>query len=77
MTWRVKPVPDVDNRVEISMVMIWKRLGDSACNKLSLMGTEGKNTQKNDFEQINTLNMWIGGSMEEIIILNLIMVLIT
>lgn len=50
-------MPDVDNRVEISMVMIWKRLGDSACNKLSLMGTEGKNTQKNDFEQINTLHM--------------------
>lgn len=47
---------DVDNRAEISMVMIWRRLGDSACNKLSLMGTEGKNTQKNDFEQINTLN---------------------
>lgn len=50
-------MPDVDNRVEISMVMIWKRLGDSACNKLLLMGTEGKNTQKNDFEQINTLHM--------------------
>ena len=41
------------------------------------MGTEGKNTQKNDFEQINTLNMWIGGTVEQIIILNLIMVLIT
>ena len=47
---------DVDNRAEISMVVIWRRLGDSACNKFSLMGTEGKNTQKNDFEQINTLN---------------------
>ena len=47
----------MDNRAEISMVVIWRRLGDSACNKFSLMGTEGKNTQKNDFEQINTLNM--------------------
>lgn len=77
MTWRVKPVADVDNRAEISMVVIWRRLGDSACNKFSLMGTEGKNTQKNDFEQINTLNMWIGGTVEQIIILHLIMVLIT
>lgn len=41
------------------------------------MGTEGKNTQKKDFEQINTLNTWIGGTVEQIIILNLIMVLIT
>ena len=77
MPWRVKPVADVDNRAEISMVMIWRRLGDSACNKLSLMGTEGKNTQKKDFEQINTLNTWIGGTVEQIIILKLIMVLIT
>lgn len=52
------------NRCEISVVVVLRRLGDLACNKLHLIEKPLKKTQKGEFKQINIWNIeWFTGGI--------------